>query len=394
MVLQSVFDVLPAHIAVLDERGVIVLINRAWAQFAESNRYSGADFVGLNYLDLCARTEGVDVADACLAFVEIRSVLSGEQDAFEMVYPCHGPERRRWFKLFVRRHGSGALLMHADVTAEYAKPAETLPAMLRDMAHEMRTPLNVILGFSDLITREIRGPVGEPYREYGELIQQSGRHLLDLIETILDISRIEAGALILDEATVEPNGLFRGVIDMMAPLARAKEIVIEAAFGHLPPVKADEMRLRQVLLNLVGNAIKFTPSGGRVTLGGRITASRAIEISVSDTGIGIAPYRHGAAPVRARPAGQQAENRRHRPWLAARPAADRIARRHPVAGQQAGRRHHGDDPTAGVANRAAPDRAGPPRHDSGLCLNRSARPASTEQVHARRSAFRLRRRQR
>jgi len=289
MVLQSVFDVLPAHIALLDERGVIVLINRAWAQYAESNRYCGADFVGLNYLDLCARTEGVDVGDACLAFVEIRSVLAGEQDAFEMVYPCHGPERRRWFKLFVRRHGSGALLMHTDVTAEYAKPAATLPAMLRDMAHEMRTPLNVILGFSDLITREIRGPVAEPYREYGELIQQSGRHLLDLIEAILDISRIEAGALILDEATVDPNGLFRGVIDMMAPLAHAKEIVIEAAFGHLPPVKADEMRLRQVLLNLVGNAIKFTPSGGRVTLGGRITASRAIEVSVSDTGIGIAP---------------------------------------------------------------------------------------------------------
>ena len=76
----GIIAALPAHIAVLDEWGVIVLINRAWAQYAESNRYSGAYFVGLNYLDLCARTEGVDVADACLAFVEIRSVLAGEQD--------------------------------------------------------------------------------------------------------------------------------------------------------------------------------------------------------------------------------------------------------------------------------------------------------------------------
>jgi signal transduction histidine kinase len=167
-------------------------------------------------------------------------------------------------------------------------------AFLANMSHELRTPLNGVIGFADLMLQEAFGPLGNPrYVEYVHDIGESGRHLLDLINDILDFSKADAGKLDLQEDDVDVVATVAAAIRMVRTRADSAELTVELRnelSDRVIGARADERRLKQIVLNLVSNAIKFTGNGGRIT----VTIADGLEqggivISVTDTGIGIAP---------------------------------------------------------------------------------------------------------
>ena len=157
------------------------------------------------------------------------------------------------------------------------------------MSHELRTPLNAILGFSEIMRAEILGPHANPtYKEYAGDIHQSGQHLLNLINEILDISRIEAGRYELHEAPIDLAELVEDCHRLMRLRAESKGLkIVEAFEENLPQLWADERAIRQICLNLLSNAIKFTPSGGTIALKVGRTGTGGQFLSVKDTGPGI-----------------------------------------------------------------------------------------------------------
>ena len=161
---------------------------------------------------------------------------------------------------------------------------------LANMSHELRSPLNAIIGFAEIIRDEMFGPIGqEQYKEYIADIHSSGTHLLNLINDILDLSKIEAGKQDLSESLValhEVVGSCRRVIHARAEEARLT--LVSDIPPDLPLLLADERKLKQVLINLLSNAVKFTPEGGTITTKAWIE-NGAFVVAISDTGIGIAP---------------------------------------------------------------------------------------------------------
>jgi PAS domain S-box-containing protein len=159
---------------------------------------------------------------------------------------------------------------------------------LSTMSHELRTPLNAVIGFSDLLTDERYGPLNDRQRRHVSHIHTGGKHLLSLINDILDLSKIEAGRLQLAVESVSVNRSFAEVADTLRPLVDKKsQTLIRHASSELS-VRADAMRFKQVLMNLVGNAIKFTPEGGKIELAAQQLGD-VVRIEVRDSGPGIPP---------------------------------------------------------------------------------------------------------
>ena len=160
---------------------------------------------------------------------------------------------------------------------------------LANMSHELRTPLNAIIGFSEVIQHQIKGPVGHPqYLEFTKAIMDSGRHLVSLIDDILDISKIEAGRTTLDEGLTTAQGIVDQAMQVMRGTIDKAQLTIDVAVEpHLPHLYVDERKILQVLMNLLSNAVKFTPAGGRIRLEVRRSADCGVSFFVSDTGIGI-----------------------------------------------------------------------------------------------------------
>jgi len=171
--------------------------------------------------------------------------------------------------------------------AEAASQAKS--EFLATMSHELRTPLNAVIGFSQIMMTETLGPIGSPqYRDYAKDIHDSGVHLLEIINDILDLSKAEAGKLELDEDWVDIGEAVSAACRLIGPRAeRAQLSVVERIPANLPPLWADERKLKQILLNLVSNSVKFTPAGGRVEVSATLEPAKGLSILVQDTGIGI-----------------------------------------------------------------------------------------------------------
>jgi signal transduction histidine kinase len=170
------------------------------------------------------------------------------------------------------------------------RESEFKSRFLANMSHELRTPLNVIIGFSELLQHEISDPLTPAQREYVQDILDSGLHLLNLVNDILDLSKIDAGKLELQRERVALATVADSVHAGAQTLAEKRGVTLAFDLpADLPEIEADPLRLRQILLNLLSNAIKFTPHGGAVRLNARAEAA-ALHISVADTGIGIAAH--------------------------------------------------------------------------------------------------------
>jgi two-component system, cell cycle sensor histidine kinase PleC len=189
--------------------------------------------------------------------------------------------------LFAELEQSKAVSDEARRRAEAANMAKS--QFLATMSHELRTPLNAILGFSDLMRGEMLGPIGnEAYKTYLDDINSSGQHLLRIINDILDLSRIEAGKRELREELSSLTEIAAEACSLLDLKARQKEIKVERLFeDDLPRMVLDEQAIRQVILNLVSNALKFTPVGGEVTVKVGRTQSGGQYVSVRDNGPGI-----------------------------------------------------------------------------------------------------------
>jgi PAS domain S-box-containing protein len=168
---------------------------------------------------------------------------------------------------------------------------------LAKISHEIRTPLNAILGFAEVITDERFGPVGnDRYKEYVKDIHASGAHVMSLINDLLDLSKIEAGKLDLNFAPVDANRIIQECVSLMQPQAAHERIIMRLSlFDKLPRIIADERSLRQIMLNLMSNAVKFNEPGGQVIVSTAVNDSGQAVIRVRDTGIGMSDAEIGAA---------------------------------------------------------------------------------------------------
>ncbi|MBX5200809.1 ATP-binding protein [Rhizobium sp. NZLR1] len=178
-------------------------------------------------------------------------------------------------------------LRNAKGAAETANAHKT--DFLARVSHEIRTPLNAIIGFSDMMAGERFGPIGHPrYIEYANDIGRSGRHVLDIVNDLLDISKIEAGEMDLDFAAVGLNEAVAEAVALVQPQANGQRVIIRTALSHaVPEVVADLRSIKQIALNILSNAIRFTPSGGQIVVSTSYEANGSVVLRVRDTGIGM-----------------------------------------------------------------------------------------------------------
>jgi len=179
--------------------------------------------------------------------------------------------------------------VHEQARAEAEAQNAGKSRFLANMSHELRTPLNAIMGFADIMKQRLFGPLPDRYAEYPELIHESGGHLLELINDVLDMSKIEAERFELNLEVFDARDAVNAVLRLMRGQADRAGVQLRGLIPREPmEVSADRRALKQIALNLISNALKFTPKGGSVTvtLGGD---ERDLELIVADTGAGIAP---------------------------------------------------------------------------------------------------------
>jgi signal transduction histidine kinase len=177
----------------------------------------------------------------------------------------------------------------ADKSAQLEAASRHKSEFLANMSHELRTPLNAIIGFSEVLAERMFGELNEKQDEYLKDIYSSGQHLLSLINDILDLSKIEAGRMELELADFSLPAAIDNALTLVRERASRRGIKLGSAIDdRVGMIRGDERKVKQVLLNLLSNALKFTPEGGRIDVRAAMTDGMA-EISVADTGVGIAP---------------------------------------------------------------------------------------------------------
>ncbi|NKB22459.1 MAG: PAS domain S-box protein [Alphaproteobacteria bacterium] len=278
--------------------GVIVYVNDAavklfGAQYSEEiiGRHS-QDFVPENERDRLAARRRMLVANGNVPMEEQQRLrLDGSIVDVEILgigITWHGkPAALNVIRDISSRVEGRQALVEAKESAEFAN--RTKSEFLANMSHEIRTPLNAIMGFSEVMEKELFGPVGTPrYREYAADIHASGQHLLSLINDILDFSKIEAGQMKFKRGRVNVARVVDASLALLKRRAETGEIKLAVRIGKdLPALRGDERRIRQVLFNLVSNASKFTPDGGKVSISASVNAQTGLRIRVNDTGIGM-----------------------------------------------------------------------------------------------------------
>ncbi len=257
---------------------------------------------GLETRDLPDRHLGDLVSAEDRAEVEDALTRAAGQGSAEVSFvPAH--DARGWCVLTVRRMSPTRLVgALRDARAQRAREAVLEEArsqaeqqnagksrFLANMSHELRTPLNAIMGFSDIMRQRLFGPMSDRYAEYAELIHESGSHLLELINDVLDMSKIEAERFELARETFDARDAIAAVLRLMRGQAERAGISLRAELSaESLEAEADRRAIKQIAFNLVSNALKFTPKGGSVMVTAR-PAGEMLEIIVSDTGVGISP---------------------------------------------------------------------------------------------------------
>ncbi|MEP4561602.1 MAG: PAS domain S-box protein, partial [Nitratireductor sp.] len=294
----TILDTATDGIVLIDDNGTIRSLNRpAEALFG----YDAADMTGKPFVSLFA-VESQKAARDYLQGLSENGVASVLNDGREVI----GREAQgRFIPLFMtigRLPAGGFCAVMRDITQwkraeeELTKAralAETASSQKTDflarVSHEIRTPLNAIIGFSELILDEKFGPIGnERYRDYLRDINRSGNHVLDLVNDLLDISKIEAGEQELAYEAVPLNETLAEIVAMMQPQANRERVIIRSSYpAHLPDVVADLRSIRQIALNLLSNAVRFTPPGGQVIVSTAYEATGDVVMRVRDTGVGM-----------------------------------------------------------------------------------------------------------
>jgi two-component system cell cycle sensor histidine kinase PleC len=218
-----------------------------------------------------------------------------------------------------RSHAASLAAANTELNAQYQYIAETARRLeqarkdaevanrskstfLATMSHELRTPLTAIIGFADMMESGVFGKIEQPnYREYVQDINRSGHHLLSIINNMLDLSKVEAGRMELRPELVSVPDLLEDSVGVLETIAADAGVTLAMSLADdLPQVRADVVKIKQVLLNLLSNAIKFTPPNGRVTASADLLDGSHVRVTVTDTGVGMAPdeLAHAMEPFR------------------------------------------------------------------------------------------------
>ncbi|MEK6703169.1 MAG: ATP-binding protein [Planctomycetota bacterium] len=320
--LRSAIDSLDSHTAVLSSDGRILSVNRAWREFAMSNNAGDLGVLeGADYLTPCDQAaptcpEAGEVAQA------IRAVLKGESEPLAIQYACHSPGEKRWFQASIRGFSCGserfAVVSHLNITAVKEAEAKLLTTnadlvvartaaeaasrakseFLANMSHEIRTPLTAILGFADILREDGNLSIAPDHRvQTLDTISSAGRHLLTVINDILDLSKIEADKMTVERIDTPLVQVLGEVASLMRPRALGKGLALSMCLGSPVParVQSDPTRLRQILMNLAGNAVKFTESGGvTMTIGVEAHDGQSLlVVDIVDTGPGMTDEQAG-----------------------------------------------------------------------------------------------------
>jgi signal transduction histidine kinase len=285
-------------ILVVDNERRVIAVNK---RFAELGRVPEATSTADQRAVVATALQAVKKSEALLPRIDaLYATDATQRDELELrdgsvidwfSAPVRMPDGTRVGRVAFFRDVTAERRAHRDLeqareAAEAASQAKSL--FLANMSHELRTPLNAVIGLADLLLME-RDPLVERQREYLEGIASSGRHLLALVNDVLDLAKIEAGKQQLDLQSIAIHDALEEGMAAIMPLANARGVLLEpATIVAVPNVRADRVRLRQVLYNLISNAVKFTDRGGMV----RLRALRdgdQVAIAVIDTGVGIAP---------------------------------------------------------------------------------------------------------
>jgi signal transduction histidine kinase len=297
---REAIDKVGHSVVIFDEQGRLVLCNKFYRDgYRSGDRVLPADIAleGKTYRELMELRVRYrlhkEFADDPDRFIEDR-VRRFEEGTDNITYLATGAVVRSQY----RRLADGVrVYIGTDITELVEKQQQqratqlayrTKSQFLANMSHELRTPLNAIIGFSQLIRDASAGPVDARYRSYADDIHAAGQHLLDLINDILDLSKIEVGRMALRDELVDIADVVRKCGRLVQASAREKGQGLEWELPpDLPYLRADELRLKQILLNLLSNAIKFTPPGGCIRIAAASRPNGAVVLSVADNGIGM-----------------------------------------------------------------------------------------------------------
>jgi len=299
--LETALESMSEALAVFDADDRLVICNRRF--MGEQHAGEARDLVGISFEEIVSG----DVGDAGIVnaigrkedYVKERLAYHRKGHGTFEIQLTDG----RWLQVRDRRiAGGGTVIVQTDITAHKAAEEKLRAAkekaeqanrskseFLANTSHELRTPLNAIIGFSEIMESQLFGPLGgERYVEYARDIRGSGEYLVQVVNDLLDLSKIEAGHLDPADETVDLERIIAAVVNITQEQAKAQHLTVKVRIQpNLPFLRADRRLVQQILLNLVSNAVKFTPSGGRIEIGADLDRNRDMLIKVSDTGIGM-----------------------------------------------------------------------------------------------------------
>jgi two-component system, cell cycle sensor histidine kinase PleC len=325
-ILRETLDAIDGTVVVYDAQRRYILGNRAYHEhfphLPNEQELAGKPYEEVLSYSIAAGTvvdQQAYTDPASFIRRRIRDIEGGEAVPRE-VYDHH---TGKWYMIRVRlTPGGNRVSLRVDIDAQKRLQQEldqarnaaevasrTKSTFLANIGHELRTPLNAVINFARLLEDQIHGPLGAAdYIDYAQSIRESGAHLLSLIDELLDLARAEAGRLTLAEQRVDLRAVVHSVCRLLQPDANAARVQLLTDLpDDLPAVRADATRVRQIMFNLVTNAIKFSVPGGTVRISAAVAADGRLLIGIADTGQGISaddlprvmlPFERGAAPGR------------------------------------------------------------------------------------------------
>jgi signal transduction histidine kinase len=302
---QSILDAIQSEIAIIEETGIIVAVNRKWMELADvASTEPVCTSIGANYLSVCDDAVGDDALIAKAVAAGIRSVIENSEAVFSLEYPCHTITEKRWFKASASRFNhnsfSRIIIIHENCTDQKKRELEIeyknkklqelnsqKDQLFSIIAHDLRGPFSGFLGLTDLLSEKVAEWNIDTTQHIAVLMKKSAKNVYHLLGDLLEWSRMQNGLLVFKPI----NNLLLPKIGESIALyeiaAKKKKITIKLQISNDLMVFADEYMLAGIIRNLVYNAIKYTPSGGIITISAKSVSENQVEIAVEDTGVGM-----------------------------------------------------------------------------------------------------------